>query len=253
MTFSYDRVWADVVAMVRANGTLLATLAGAFLFLPSFALWLFAPMPEPPSGGGGGDGGEGLRFLSEYYRTNWPGLLLVSAIGTFGQAAIVSLLLDRDRPTVGEALAKAGRLFPMYFLLGLMTSLIMGMGFALLFVPGIYLLGRLTVAAPVMIGENVANPVEAIRLGWNYTKGLGWRIAGLVLLIGIVGWIGFSATTSVVGVVAGLVLPSEASAVVKAAADALGGAALALLVAVLTAAIYRQLRGGDAPLKDIFS
>ncbi|UVO53984.1 hypothetical protein [Sphingomonas sp. SUN039] len=252
MNFTYDRVWADLVAMVRANAALLATLAGAFLFLPSFALWLFAPMPEPPTGGGG-DGGEGLRFIMDYYRGNWPGLLLVSVVSTFGQAAIVSLLLDRNRPTVGEALAKAGRLFPMYFLLGIMTSLAMGFGFFLLFVPGIYLLGRLTVAGPVMIGENVANPIEAIRRGWIYTKGLGWRIAGLILLIGITGWIGFSAISSVLGVVAGLVLPTEASALVKAFADALGGAALALLVAVLTAAIYRQLRGGDSALPDIFS
>ena len=250
MNFSYDRVWADVVAMVRANGTLLATLAGAFMFLPSFALWLFSPMPEPPTGG---DGSEGLRFLTDYYRSNWPGLLLVSIISTFGQAAILSLLLDHNRPTVGEALTKAGRLFPMYFLLGIITSFAMGIGFLLLFVPGIYLLGRLVVAGPVMIGENAGNPVEAIKRGWDATAGLGWRIAGLVLLIGIVGWIGFSAATSVLGVAAGLVLPSEASAVVKAAADALGGAALALLIAVLSAAIYRQLRGGDAPLQDIFS
>lgn len=250
MNFSYDRVWADVVAMVRANGALLATLAGAFLFLPSFALWLFSPMPEPPTGG---DGSEGLKFLTAYYQSNWPGLLIVSAVSTFGQAAILSLLLDRDRPTVGEALNKAGRLFPMYFALGILTSLAMGIGFVFLFVPGIYLLGRLVIAGPVMIGEGATNPVEAIKRGWDYTAGLGWRIAGLVLLVGIVGWIGFSAATSVLGVIAGLVLPSGASAVVKALADALGGAALALLIAVLSAAIFRQLRGGEAPLKDIFS
>jgi hypothetical protein len=250
MSFSYDRVWADVVSMVRANGVLLATLAGVFMFLPSLALWMFAPMPAPPSGG---DGSEGIRFLTDYYRGNWPGLLLVSIISTFGQAAILSLLLDQDRPTVGEALGKAARLLPMYFLLGLMTSVAIGFGFFLFLVPGVYLLGRLMVAGPVMVGEGVTNPVDALQRGWNYTKGLGWRIAGLVMLIGIVGWIGFSAASSVLGVVAGLLLPSEASAVAKAFADALAGAALALLIAVLTAAIYRQLRGWDAPLKNIFS
>jgi len=250
MSFSYDRVWADAVAMVRANGVMLATLAGVFMFLPSLALWMFAPMPSPPSGG---DGTEGIRFLTDYYSANWPGLLLVSLISTFGQAVILLLLLDPDRPTVGDALGQAARALPMYFLLGLMTSLAIGVGFVLLFVPGIYLLGRLMVAAPVMIGERVASPVDAIQRGWAYTKGIGWRIAGLVMLIGVVGWIAFSAASSVLGVLAGLLLPAEASAVAKAFADSLAGAALALLIAVLTAAIYRQLRGGDAPLKNIFS
>jgi hypothetical protein len=41
--------------------------------------------------------------------------------------------------------------------------------------------------------------------------------------------------------------------VAKAFADALAGGALALLIAVLTAAIYRQLRGANVPLKNIFS
>ncbi len=250
MRFSYDRVWADVLTMARANAALLATLAGVFLFLPSFALWLFAPMPQPPSGG---DGSEGMRFLFNYYSNNWPGMLLVSAVSTFGQAAILALLLDRTRPTVGEALSGAGRIFPMYFLLGIITSLVISIGFVFLVVPGVYLLGRLAVAGPVMIGERVGNPIEAIRRGWGYTADTGWRIAGLVLLIAIVGWIALSAATSVLGVAAGLVLPDGASAVVKAAADALGGAGLALLIAVLSAAIYRQLRGGDTPLQDVFS
>jgi hypothetical protein len=250
MRFSYDRVWADVLVMARSNAALLATLAGVFLFLPSFALWLFSPMPQPPSGG---DGSEGMRFLVDYYSNNWPGMLLVSAVSTFGQAAILSLLLDRNRPTVGEALSTAGRLFPMYFLLSIATSLIISVGLVFLLVPGIYLLGRLAVAGPVMVGDGVGNPTDAIRRSWAYTADFGWRIAGLILLIAIVGWIALSAATSVLGVVAGLALPDGASAVVKAAADALGGAGLALLIAVLSAAIYRQLRGGDAPLKDIFS
>jgi hypothetical protein len=250
MRFSYDRVWADVVAMVRANAALLATIAGVFIFLPSFAMWLFSPMPQPPSGG---DGSEGMRLIVDYYTRNWPGILLVGAISTFGQAAILSLLLDRNRPTVGEALSTAGRLFPAYFLLNMLTSLAISIGFVMLLVPGLYLLGRLAVAGPVMIGERVGNPVDALRRGWSYTASFGWRIAGLVLLIALVGWIALSAATSVLGVVTGLVLPEGVGAVAKAAIDSVGGAGLSLLVVVLSAAIYRQLRGGDQPLHDVFS
>lgn len=250
MSFSYDRVWADVVAMIRANGALLATLAGVFMFLPSLALWMYAPMPAPPSGS---DGSEGMRFLADYYFGNWPLLLLVNIIGTFGQVGILTLLLDRDRPTVGEALGLSARLLPMYFVMTIVTNLVVVVGLFLFLVPGIYLLGRLTLAGPVMVGEGVANPVDAIRRAWAVTRGLGWRIAGLVMLIGIVAWIAFSAASSVLGVVAGLLLPEGSGAVARAFVDALAGGALALLIVVLTAAIYRQVRGGNVPLKNIFS
>lgn len=250
MNFSYDRVWADVVAMIRANGVLLATLAGAFIFLPSLALWMYAPMPSPPSGG---ESNEGMRFLLDYYRGNWPLLLLVNLVSTFGQVAILTLLLDRDRPTVGEALGVSARLLPVYFVMTIMTNFAVGIGFFLFIVPGIYLLGRLALTGAVMVGDGVTNPVEAMRLSWTYSNGLGWRIAGLVLLIGIVAWIALSAASSVLGVVAGLLLPEGAGAVAKAFADALAGGGLALLMAVLTAAIYRQLRSDTAPLTNIFS
>ncbi len=250
MSFSYDRVWADVVAMIRANAGLLATLAGVFVFLPSLALGMYAPMPAPPTGA---DGSEGMRFLIDYYGNNLPLLLLVNIVGTFGQAAILSLLLDQQRPTVGEALGSSARLLPLYLVLTVLTNFAVGIGLVLFLVPGIYLMGRLAIAGPVMIAEGVGSPVEAIRQGWIYTRGLGWRIAGLALLVGVVAWIAVSAASSVLAVVAGLALPTGSRAIARAFADALGGGALAVLISVLVAAIYRQLRGGPAPLKNIFS
>lgn len=250
MNFSYDRAWADVVTMVRANFALLATLAGVFLFLPAFALWLFAPLPQAP---GGGDGNEAVRMIYNYYIGHWPAFLALTLVSSFGQAAILALLLDRNHPTVGEALTVAGRILPGYFLVGMLTNLAIAFGFMLLIVPGLFLVGRLAVAGPTMIGERIGNPVTAIQRSWAYTTGLGWRIAGLVLLVGIVGWIALSAASSVIGVVGGLLLPDGAKILAAATADALGGAGLALLLVLLSAAVYRQLRGGSAPLQDVFS
>ena len=99
-----------------------------------------------------------------------------------------------------------------------------------------------------MIDERLSNPVAALQRGWAHTAGLAWRIAGFLLLVAIVGWIGLSAASSVIGVMAGLLLPEGAKILASAAADALGGAGLALLLALLSAAVYRQLRGGLAPL-----
>ena len=245
MNFSYDRAWADVVAMVRANLGLLATLAGVFLFLPAFALWLFAPIPQPAEGG---EGMEALRVIYDYYVSHWPAFLALNLASSFGQAAILTLLLDRDRPTVGEALTVALRMLPGYFALGLLTNLVITFGFMLFIVPGVFLMGRLAVVGPTMIGERVGNPVTAMQIGWGHTAGSAWRIAGFLLLVAIVGWIGLSAASSVIGVVAGLLLPEGAKILATAVADALGGAGLALLLALLSAAVYRQLRGGLAPL-----
>lgn len=252
MNFSYDRAWADVVAMVRANLVLLATLAGVFMFLPAFALWLFAPIPQA-AGGGSGNGNEALRLVYDYYIGHWPAFLALTLASSFGQAAILALLLDRDRPTVGEALAVAGRMLPGYFLMGLLTNLVITFGFMLFVVPGLFLIGRLAVTGPTMIGERVNNPIAVMQRGWAHTTGQGWRISGFVLLVGIVGWIALSAASSVIGVVGGLLLPDGAKILATATADALGGAGLALLLVLVSAAIYRQLRGDLAPLQDVFS
>ena len=245
MNFSYDRAWADVVAMVRTNLGLLATLAGVFLFLPAFALWLFSPIPQPAEGG---EGTAALRMIYDYYVGHWPAFLALNLASSFGQAAILALLLDRDRPTVGEALTVAVWMLPGYFVLGLLTNLAITFGFILFIVPGVFLMGRLAVVGPTMIDERLSNPVAALQRGWAHTAGLAWRIAGFLLLVAIVGWIGLSAASSVIGVMAGLLLPEGAKILASAAADALGGTGLALLLALLSAAVYRQLRGGLAPL-----
>jgi hypothetical protein len=70
---------------------------------------------------------------------------------------------------------------------------------------------------------------------------VGWRIVGLVLLVGIVGWIATSAATSILTVLGSLLLPESLDPMAAAIANALGGAVLGLLIVLLSAAIYRQL------------
>ncbi len=249
MNFSYDRAWADVVAMARANVGLLATLAGVFLFLPSFAMWLFAPLVPPA----GDDGSQALNFFVDYYRGHWPAFVALTVASSFGQIAMLALLLDRSRPTVGEALGTAGRMLLPYLGLTILTNLALVFGFFAFLVPGLYLMGRLAIVGPVMVAERMTNPVAAIQRSWDRTAGRGWRVSGFLLLIAIVGWIALSAATSVIGVVAGLVLPEGGKALVAAAADAVGGAGLALLLVLLSAAIYRQIAGQESALQDVFN
>ena len=248
MTFSYDRTWADMVAMARANGSLLATIAGAFLFFPAFAFWIYAPIPKPT-----GNPNDALRLVTAYYRGVWPGFVAISVASAFGQSAMFSLLLDRRQLTVGEAMAVAGRMLPVYFLMLVVVQLLTLFGFLVFLVPGIYLMGRFAVIAPAMIGERIPDPLTAIRAGWAYTTGMGWRIAGFLLLVTLAGWIGLSAFGAVLGAVLKSILPQSLDIVGQATVDALSGAGLATVMAVLSAAIYRQLRADADPLRTIFS
>lgn len=248
MPFSYDRAWQDVMAMFRADWALLVTLAGVFIFFPALVLFLYAPMPEAQPDG---SAETSLQVLATYYQANMLWFVLVNAIGAFGQAVILALLLDRDRPTVGEALAGAGVLFPGFFVVQLVTNFATGAALMLLVVPGLYLLGRFEAVGPLLIERRIANPLRAIAEGWRMTEKRGWRITGMVLLVVIVGWVVTSAATSALTILGSMAVPESVRPLVGGLAGGLSSAALALLMTVLSAAIYRQLVGG-ARIAEIF-
>lgn len=236
MTFSYDRVWADVVAMARSNAVLLLTLAGVFIFLPSFALWLMLPVPQAT-----GAGEEAIKQFVAYYQRNLGAFVLVNAIAALGQIVILVLMIDRNRPTVAEAISGGLRLFPGYFLASLISNLAIMFGILLFVVPGLYVLGRFVVLGPVMADLRLGNPLLGLRESWQRTQGVGWRIVGLVMLVGIVGWIATSAATSILTVLGSVLLPDSLDPMAAAISNALGGAVLGLLIVLLSAGIYRQL------------
>lgn len=236
MIFSYDRAWADIVAMARSNWVLLLTLAGVFIFLPALALWLLLPVPQ-----GTGTGEEAVKTFLAYYQRNFWAFLLVNAMAALGQIVILVLLIDRNRPTVAEAISSGARLFPGYFLASLVANFAVLFGLLLFIVPGLYILGRFVVLGPVMADLRLGNSWAGLRESWRQTTGAGWRIVGLMLLVLLVGWIATSAATSVLTVVGRVLLPGPLSLIAAALANALGSAVLGLLLILLAAGIYRQL------------
>lgn len=242
MPFSYDRAWQDVVAMFRDSWVLLLTLAGVFVFFPAFALFVFAPMPEAQPDG---SPQAAFQLIYNWYETTMIWLILVNAIGAFGQAAILSLLLDRARPTVGESLGVAAGLFPAYFAAQFLMNFAMGAGLMLLLVPGLYLVGRFAVVGPLLVAHRIGNPIRAIAAGWRATDKRGWRIAGLILLVFVVSWIATSAATSILTILGSLLVPESGRPMVGGFAGALSSTAVSLLLTVLSAAIYRQLAADD--------
>jgi hypothetical protein len=245
MKFSYSAVWNDAVAMLKAHGSLIAALAGVFLLLPTLLTGHFLPQPAP-------EGADAITPLVQYLTDNWMWLLLGNIVNMIGLVAIYLLLLgDRGR-TVGGAIAAALPIVPFYFLMSMITNVAIGFGLVLFILPGLYLLGRFFLASPVLVADHPRNPIAAIQDSWRLTRGHGWALAGLIVIIFLVGMLISFVVTAIVGSLL-LILGGQ---------DGVGGllvlilssaltAALYTILAVVVAAAYRALKGAPASAVDL--
>jgi hypothetical protein len=237
MKISYSAVWADTAALLRSHASLIATVAGVFIFLPGLLVAYFLPQPEPASFDRIG------QLWVEYVSANWHWLLLNSLVAMIGSIAILLMIFARGI-TVGGAIAAAAALLPAYFIASFLSSLAIGFGLALLIVPGLYLLGRLGPLNAVVAAEAHKNPIAAIRRCWELTKGQGWAILGLILIVACAAAILVGVVTTLLGIVFVLVAGQDIGQLLVIIVRAVGNAALTTLLLVLTAAIYRRLSEG---------
>lgn len=238
-SLSYTAVWEDTVRMLRANAGLLVAIAGAFLFLPSLIVERYFPQPT-----GAADLAfpEYVQMMSDYMRGAWAPLLLATLLNMIGLAAIYLLLLAVPRMTVGGAVARALPILPFFYLLTLVLNLAVGIGLLLLIVPGVYLLGRLVLASPILVIETPRAPLSAFRRSWRMTMGRGWTIALLVVVVYLVGALVSFAVEAGLGSILLLLLGSQGvGGLLAALLSALVGAAFSVVAAVLIAAIYRSI------------
>lgn len=237
MKFSYSAVWSDTTRMFGSNASLLLAIAGCFFFLPALLVGYLLPQPE-----GATTTEAMILHLSTYLSANWPWLLLANLVNMVGAIAIYLLLFNARDHTVGGAIAGALPILLPYLLLSILSSLIIGVGVLLLVLPGLYLLGRLGIAGAVMVAEELRNPITALGRTWNRTKGRGWAVAGIIILVAIVGIL----LTFVVGAVLGsailLALGRDGvGTLILLILDSAMSAAFSAVMLVLMAAIYRAL------------
>ncbi|HEX8239895.1 MAG TPA: hypothetical protein VF574_09175 [Allosphingosinicella sp.] len=237
MTFSYSAVWAEAVALLRRHASLIATVAGVFIFLPGLLAAYFLPQPEPAELAKLGE------LWIEYASANWPWLLLNVAASMIGAIAILLLLFARDI-SVGGAIAAALALLPGYFVAILLSNFVIVLGFLLLIVPGAYALGRLGPLNAVLVAEGHRSPVAAIRRCLEVTRGHGWAIAGLLILVALAASIVVAVASNLLGILFVLAAGRDLGQLLVLIVRAAGSAAMAVLLIVLNAAIYRRLGEG---------
>lgn len=244
MSFSYSAVWEDTMRMVRVNAALLAPVAGAMLFLPAALIALLFPEPA------GENPATLFRELGEYFAGIWHWLALRALIGMIGTAAILRLVLVPGTK-VADALGFGVRALPFYFLVSLLSGLAIGFGFLLLIVPGLYLIGRLVAAAPVLVAEG-QGPIAAIRGSFRLSEGKGWAVLGLVMVVGLVGALAAGMAATVSGSILILAAGRETGMAVNAIVSAGLDTAFGVLLLLLYAAIYRALAAAKSGLAGTF-
>ena len=224
-------IWRETLAALRPDFGLLFAVTAPFTLLVGMALTLFGP-PVP-------------QTLEDLTPQNVAILgLLPNIIGAIGQLAVVRLIL-RPGETAGRGLGAALAALPAWSVAALATALPVGFGFLLLIVPGVYLLARLFLIAPVLVIEK-GSAFTAIARSWAMTADCAWQLVLLFVMAGLF-ILGASLLASVVGGAIGSVLLLMGS---KGAADfaaALVPALLSTLVAMGSAAaaavVYRRVAG----------
>lgn len=236
MKFSYDRAWNDVLWLWRAHGEFLAIIAGLLLMIPNFARNLLIPPPAIAS-----FDNAAIAELEQYFVDNSLWLFLLSLPVLAGSAAILALMVDSRRPTVGQALGMAFFMLPSIFVLNLLSNLAVLGGLIAFILPGIYLLGRLSVAPAWQMAHRNMNPITAIARAFDLTRGNGWSITGIILIFWITGAIVVRGIGAILGIVTSFIIPKMSLLAVSAFISAILSATLMLVMLVLAAAIYRQL------------
>lgn len=259
-TFDSNRAWQQATAAIRANREVLLALSGVFFLLPSLAFSLLFPQPTPPSGM---DEQAAASFAIQYYSAVLPFAVPVAILQAAGTLALLTLLTDRTRPTVGEAIRTGFiALVPYIFsqilvalgygltggltltVLGLTGSnAVVGVGLAALFAGIIYIYIRTSLTAPVVAVEGVRNPIAALSRSWALTRGHAGRILVFYALVLLAFVIVLMVVTSLSGLLLALLLPAKLAAIVSAVITSALGASMALTIVAIVAAVHAQLAG----------
>lgn len=237
MSFSFAGAFAAALSAWRGARDLLVPVAGVFFFLPALALALF--LPQLDSAGLEGEA-LGDALLAWYGSViHWFALQLL--VQLFGSAVVLVLMLDPDRPTLGEAMARALRLLLRLVLGSLAATLLIVAGLLLFILPGLYAAGRAFLVLPTLVAERDRGVADGLDSAFRHTRGHAWLLLLLALTV-VLGNFVMGNFAAAVEVGAGA-LGTLASAIVIAAVSAVTGLAQALLQVAAYRALALDKRG----------
>jgi hypothetical protein len=272
MKFDMGRAWSQATAMLSANRDLIAVVSGVFFFLPYLALMLMIPdlsaeLPRPEPGA---DPQAMIDAVMAIYGRVWPWLVLMAILQGIGSLALLVLLRDSTRPTLGEAL----RLGAIAFLPYLAAQLTLGVAIAVVVallaggaaaispavtvlailvacVAAVYLAVKFSLTMPVIGIERIYNPFTALARSWRLTKGNSLRLFFFYFLIFVAGLIVVIVIEMIFGLLFAL-FGAQGALIGNGIVSSLLNAGWATLFLAVLAAAHRQLSGpSDGNLAEV--
>ncbi len=157
-------------------------------------------------------------FLDLIGLAYWLIAVVMNTLGVAATTSIVSEAYLGRQLGAGEGLRRAVPLIWPLFVISLLSSLLIGIGFLLLLVPGLILLSGLLVASVAMVVERPRRPTTAMARSWELTQGYKGQVFGTVVvafLLLLIPRIAISTLWAVGGGSDSSVVPELASAVIE--------------------------------------
>jgi hypothetical protein len=194
---------------------------------------------------------------------------LLAMLATFiGYVAMMALMADRSRPTVGEAIIMGLKAVPTlfavmlifmvgYFILAMAAGLLIGLasvissvlagiiGFVAIIavLVGLLLLAtRMSMTMPVIALEDTLNPITAVKRSAALTRPVQWPLLGFFVVLTIAYIVIALILFGVLGVITSMI----GAPVLLGIFNGIIGTFVAMVFTGITAGIYNQLSGGDA-------
>jgi hypothetical protein len=133
-------------------------------------------------------GDPNLRDFVPITASGWFASLVFSTVTQGALARVTASHAEGGRATIGEALRTGLRAMLPLLGLGVLMTLGLGVGFALLFVPGVMLWVTWSVAAPALAEER-CGVLRAFARSRELTRGARWKIFALELVVFVFYWL----------------------------------------------------------------
>lgn len=238
---SVGGIWNGMLQALSGQWAVLFAVAAPFTLLVSMVVSLFGPQPP--------------QAMADYTPAVVFWLFLVpSLIGAVAQLA-VARLVSRPAESPAVALRTGLAAMPAYLLASLIIAVPVAMGFLALIIPGLYLLARFFITAPVAALEG-AQPMDIVKRSWALTEGQGGTI--LVFLgLGLLFVLGLSLLSAGVGAAVASMFSVVGLDAIANFVDKLVPSLVGTFVSIGSAAaatvIHAQLTAAGAQLDDIVS
>lgn len=263
MKFDMGEAWATATGLLSKNKDVILVVAGVFFFLPYVASTLLFPQAMTPEQVNPEDLSAVSDAVLQAYADYWWVILIVFVTQGIGTLALLTLLTDRAKPTVGEAIARGASGFLSYFAANLIFVFALGtiLTIALLITPFLvvlaipvmfYAMVKFSLVMPAIAIDGIRNPIKAISRSWSLTKGNSFRLfAFYVLLV-----IALMVVTLIITMVLAVLLAAiggQIETIGNALVASLINAGFVVLFLGILAGVHRQL-AGDRPeeLSEVF-